>query len=826
MGEVYKARDTRLGREAALKVLPEEVASDPSRLKRFEKEARSASALNHPNIVTVYEIGSAESVSYIAMELVEGKTLREVLADGALPVRRLLQIAPQIAEGLAKAHEAGIVHRDLKPENVMVTKDGLVKILDFGLAKLSQPEVDGAGSLAPTLTRGTEPGVVMGTVGYMSPEQASAKAVDYRSDQFSLGAMLYEMATGRRAFQRKTAVQTLAAIIQEEPEPVGAVNPQTPAPLRWIVERCLAKEAKERYASTEDLARDLATVRDRLSEASASGGVSAVAGLRPRRAIGLIPAIALLAASLAAGFYAGRLSKGSAPPMPRFKQITFGNFTISKARFAPDGQTVVYGVLRGNGAELLTARAGTPEFRSLGIGDAEIHSISSLGDMAITLATKGPFPTLARAALAGGAPREILENTLGASWAPDGKSLAVVHFVGEKYRLEFPIGKTLYETKGQIDTPQVSPNGDRVAFREGGSISVVDLEGRRKALARKVPDAPVWSPSGKELWFGESKEGATLIGAITLDGRERLMASVPGDFTLQDVFRDGRLLVERGFERWQVTGEFQGDKQERNLNFLDATVPADLSADGKVFLFSEKQPGWNQASVYVRKTDGSQPVHLGEGFGQALSPDGKWALTVPELPGSRLILLPTGAGEARPLRNEEGLTFPVIGWGGWLPDGKSVVFSAAAPGRQTRLYVQDIAGGKPWPVSPEGTRMNPGHNWISPDGKSVIGTANGRLALYSLDGGPSRSLPLAAGDVPIRWTADGKSLYVFDPRGSPTRVSLVDLSSGRKRLWKEFDACGRSGAHLGSILLTPDGTSRVVACSQWTSNLYFIEGLQ
>jgi eukaryotic-like serine/threonine-protein kinase len=826
MGEVYRARDTRLSREVAIKVLPAEMASDRERLKRFEKEARSASSLNHPSIVTIYEIGQADSVSYIAMELVEGKTLRELVAGGPLPIKKLLQIGAQVAEGLSRAHEAGIVHRDLKPENVMVTKDGLAKILDFGLAKLSQPEIDGAGSLAPTLTRGTEPGVVMGTVGYMSPEQASGPTVDFRSDQFAFGSLLYEMATGKRAFQRNTAVQTLAAIIQEEPEAIGAVNPQVPAPLRWIVERCLAKDAKERYASTEDLARDLATVRDRLSEASVSGGISAVAGSRPRRAIGLNPAIVLLLACLAAGFYAGRLSKGTALSMPRFKQITFGNYTISRARFAPDGQTVVYSVLRGKGAELLTARAGTPEFRSLGIGDAEIHSISSLGDMAITLSTQGPFPTLARAALAGGAPREILENTVGASWAPDGKSLAVVHFVGEKYRLEFPIGKILYETKSEIDSPEVAPSGDRVAFREGSSVSVVDLEGRKTTLARKLPDVPVWSPSGKELWFGESKEGATLIGAITLDGRERLMASVPGDFALRDVFRDGRLLVERGFERWQVTGEFQGEKQERNLNFLDATVPVDLSADGKVLLFNEKQPGWSQASVYVRKTDDSQPILLGQGFSAALSPDGKWALTVPEIPAPRLVLLPTGAGEARSLPNEEGLTFPIPGWQDWLPDGKSVVFSAAAPGRQPRLYVQDIAGGKPRPVSPEGVRMGPWRKWVSPDGKSVIGTANGRLALYSLEGEPSRSLPLAAGDVPIRWTADGKSLYVFDPKGSPTRVFLADLSSGRKRLWKEFDACGRSGAHLVSILLTPDGTSRVVACSQWLSNLYFIEGLQ
>src|SRR6266496_1008970 len=230
MGEVWKARDTRLGREVAVKVLPAEVASDPSRLKRFEKEARAASALNHPNIVTIYDIGSVDSVSYIAMEKVDGKTLREVLFSGPLPIKRLLQIAAQIADGLARAHEAGIVHRDLKPENLMVTKDGLVKILDFGLAKLTQMDSSGEGSHLPTET-GTSPGVVLGTVGYMSPEQASGQPLDFRSDQFSFGSILYEMATGKRAFQKKTAVDTLSAILNEDPEPIAAVNPLAPAPL-------------------------------------------------------------------------------------------------------------------------------------------------------------------------------------------------------------------------------------------------------------------------------------------------------------------------------------------------------------------------------------------------------------------------------------------------------------------------------------------------------------------------------------------------------------------------------------------------------------------
>ena len=285
MGEVYRARDTRLGREVALKVLPSALAAIPERVMRFEREARSASALNHPNIVTIYEIGSCDSVSYIAMELVEGESLRSVLLEGALPVRRLLEIGAQMADGLAKAHAAGIVHRDLKPENVMVTEEGHVKILDFGLAKLTQPDSSGGGRPpAPTLSGATQDGVILGTVGYMSPEQATGASADYRSDQFSFGSILYEMATGRRAFQRASAPQTLTAIIQDEPEPIAALNSGIPAPLRWTVQRCLAKEARDRYASTEDLARELMTIRDNLSEAAgAVGALPAAPAPAPRR---------------------------------------------------------------------------------------------------------------------------------------------------------------------------------------------------------------------------------------------------------------------------------------------------------------------------------------------------------------------------------------------------------------------------------------------------------------------------------------------------------------------------------------------------------------
>jgi serine/threonine protein kinase len=277
MGEVYRARDPRLDRFVALKLLPAAVAGDPDRLARFQREARAASALNHPSIVAIYDVGSVESQSWISMELVEGRTLRDLLATGPLPLRRALGLAAQIADGLAKAHEAGIVHRDLKPENVMATSDGFAKILDFGLARLTvreaEPEFD-----TRTAGAGTQPGIVLGTLAYMSPEQASGASVDFRSDQFSFGALLYEMLTGQRAFAKSSSVDTLSAVLRDDPAPITELNPAVPAPVRWIVQRMVEKQPADRYASTRDLARDLANARDHLSEMSTA---SAAAELNP-----------------------------------------------------------------------------------------------------------------------------------------------------------------------------------------------------------------------------------------------------------------------------------------------------------------------------------------------------------------------------------------------------------------------------------------------------------------------------------------------------------------------------------------------------------------
>jgi len=363
MGEVYKARDIRLDRFVAIKVLPSEVASDPERLRRFEQEARAASALNHPNILTIYDVGSADSISYIAMELVEGKTLRDLLLKGPLPVKKVLDLSVQIAEGLASAHEAGIVHRDLKPSNIIVSKDGFAKILDFGLAKvpLPAPKLSSGDSESTTETVSeTQPGVLVGTVDYMSPEQAAGQEADYRSDQFAFGSILYEMATGKRAFQKRTNLETLAAILHNEPTPATDGRADLPDRVSWLIRRCLEKNPSDRFVSTRDLARDLEELRNHFEVQPHPGMFREVVIRRRPFWIALLIVTVLLVAT----WNLMRL-RGPAPTSGPIRFSVFppvhGNFNFDSSSPAPvaisaDGRKLVYGARDANGKEMLWVR--------------------------------------------------------------------------------------------------------------------------------------------------------------------------------------------------------------------------------------------------------------------------------------------------------------------------------------------------------------------------------------------------------------------------------------------------------------------------------------
>ena len=834
MGEVYRAKDPRLGRDVAIKVLPGEVAEDRERLKRFEKEARSASALNHPNIVTIYETGSSDGVPWIAMEHVEGDTLRKLLAEGAIQTKKLLNVAVQIAEGLARAHEAGIVHRDLKPENVMVTKDGLVKILDFGLAKLSGPMSGGSDeeSQLPTVT-GTSPGIVLGTVGYMSPEQASGKAVDFRSDQFALGSMLYEMATGRRAFQKKTAVDTLAAILNEEPDPVATQNPQAPAPLRWIVERCLQKEPRQRYSATDDLARELAGVRDHLSELSSS--VSAAGGRIRSRGHVLRPSLGVGAALvlILAGGLAHRLlsSKGAAASIPALHRITFRRGNVLTARFTPDGQSVVYGAAW-DGALLqgFSVRIDSRKSESVPISEPRQLplAVSSRGELAVLLRSDngvwGGRGVLARMPLSGGAPRELMENVLNADWAPNGEDLAVVHVLPDgKTEIQYPIGTVLAKGDGIVGAVRISPDGNLVAFMDGGALVTVDRGGKRRVVSQNWASINewVWSSTGSELILaGTRTDDRWSIFSVSLSGRERVLLPSAFDLVcLYDVAADGRLLVEASEGRGSVMCRRRGEDRERDVAWLASPGANDLSEDGGLILFP---------NGYLRKTDGTPAVRICDCEAQAISADGKWVLALQGAPHREMVLVPTGPGTARKIP-VQGLE-PLEAW--LLPAGKGYVIRSDARDGNPVLSVVGPGGGRPTLLQAEDFARNPGIA-ISPEGdRLAYSTKSGQLRIIPTGGGPGAAIPAAdswkPNDSLVQWGADGRTLYVARQGRLPVAIDQIEVLTGRRSPWKSLEPADPTGIQFaGAVLVSRDGQSYAYSSYvELTSDLYVVEGLK
>jgi hypothetical protein len=837
MGDVYRARDPRLARLVAIKLVRAS-AADAIRLQRFETEARAVGALDHPNILVVYDVGRHQGLPYLVSELLDGETLWQRLSEPAgVSPRKALDWATQIARGLAAAHAKGIVHRDLKPKNLFVTRDGRIKILDFGLAKLINPAADDQATM--TAEGQTERGVVLGTVGYMAPEQVRGQPAGPAADIFALGIVIHEMLSGAAPFRRDTAVEVMTAILKDDPPVLTAAVP--PAVDR-LVRRCLEKRPEERFQSAHDLSLAL----EMLSDGSMSRTDVAVpmpaSGLSRRQILAGGAGLGLLGMGVGAGALVWGRARTLTPPS--FHRLTFRRGMIRTARFGPDHQTVVYGALwDGDVCRVYTVRQESPESAPVNLPAGMPLAVSSNGELAVALGAhlRGvmPYGTLARVPLAGGAPRELAEEVKYADWSPDGRELAVVRLVNGREQLEFPLGRVVAEPStagGGFSFPRVSPDGGRVACFEltsagnlVGSVAVADRQGKR-VISPQYFNCFGLAWKGDEVWFTAADERPLFrdaIHAITMDGATRVVARIPGNASLHDISRDGRLLIARTDDRGGVAALTPGATQERDLSWLDNPVLADISRDGQQILFSEFGVGGGPlGGTYLRRTDGSPAVHLGVGIARALSPDGRWVLSAdasgPGSPSPYLDLIPTGPGQARRIQ-PPGVGFFTVRW---LPDVRRVIVQAREMNGVARLYVLNLDDAALQPVTPQGVAVA-GAWALSPDGASVAVATESAIDVYPVGGGSPRAVPgLTVRDRLVGWIESG-FLVSGDPNPfALEKVILVDPVSGRRAAWKEFRPPDPAGImNMGVLQVTPDGRSYAYWWFRAVSDLYLVKGL-
>ncbi len=838
MGEVYRAQDTRLGRDVAIKVIRPELARDPDRIRRFEQEARAAGALNHPNVCAILDIGSYEGTPFVVMELLEGESLWHRLEQGPIAARKAVEYAAQAAHGLAAAHEKGIVHRDIKPGNLFVTKDGRVKVLDFGLAKLTRPEVLAPVGETMVSIAATETGAILGTVGYMAPEQVRGQNADARSDLFALGAILYEMLSGRRAFHGASYVETLNSILNDEPPPLSASGRDIPPGLEPIVRHCLEKSPEERFQSARDLAFALESGSDTsgIILGVAVKGAPTKARFRFGYTAGVFLAGAVLVAAI--GFMASKHDRRAHlidASRLTYTQLTVQRGIIASARFSPDGKTVFYSAeWDGRPQEVFETRPGFPTSRAVGLPETKLLSISRSGTMAVLLGATtfiGTRGTLAEVPISGGAPRRILDDVGDADWLPDGETLAVTHYVGGKARLEMPPGHVLYETAGNLDCIRVSRDGKWLAFADHpipgdsrGCMVIMDTAGRIAARTAQWNDleGAAWSADGREVWFCASRDGASSdLRALSPGGKERVVARFAGQMFLSQIGQNGQMLLGRRSRTQGIRGRTPPANEERELGWFDYPVTADISADGKSLLFIEEGIyGGPLYAVCLRGMDGSSPVRLGEGSACSISPDGKWALAVHYGPPQRLILLPTGAGDSTSL--PRGQIDKYYG-ARWLPDGKSIVFAGSEAGHAQRTYIQDLQGGPPRAITPEGIAGVR----LSPDGRFVVAVSRDRRLYVCPTNGDSPRLvtELLPGEGVFQWAPDGQSVYVGRV-GISMSVSRIEVETGKRVLWRTFSLPDPAGAGVWNVVLTPDGQSYAYTYKRTLDDLYLVDGLK
>jgi hypothetical protein len=826
MGEVYRAKDARLGRDVAIKVLPASVANDPARRERFEREAKAVAALSHPNIINVHDTGVHESHPYVVMELLDGETLREKLAGTALPVRKAVEIAVQIARGLGAAHDKQVVHRDLKPENIFIVRDGQVKILDFGLAKVHEPASATAGA-SETRAAITDAGMALGTVGYMAPEQIRAQSVDARTDLFAFGAVLYEMLTGARAFQRDTAADTMTAILKEDVRDLSAANAQIPPALDRIVRHSLEKNPQERFQS----ARDVAFALESLSGSGTGIGSSVqTAAIRPKRgprAIGIAAALLLVAV---AGTVLGWQLRGPASVgMPTIQRITFRRGTIHNARFEPGTSNVVYSASwQGGAPTLYSVHAQSPESRLVDQGSAMLFAISPKQELAVLLSPRlstGQYAgTLATKPLGGGGARELATRIIAADFLGESAQLVALQDTGDRRRVYSPIGHQIYETSDFQFGLRCAPRGGLIALAGSRGIVFIDQSGAVKArLPDAFPTGMAWSRDGSELWYSQTDgPGQSTIRAVKPGGVPRPIWRGAG-LVLSDIAANGEVLVVERESHGGTLVQRASNADAVDFGWLDRSWAVDFSPNGDALLLSEL--GVAGGDFYMRALDGAPAVRLGRGQALGWSPKGDAVLARKD--GDTFLVAPIGAGTTRELTHP-GIT-AYFGW--FHPDGR-ILINGRAKDEPFRYSWIDSAGDVK-PARPEGLDHWNGQNVLSHDGRMIAayqsGTAgNISLAIYPLDGGPPQPVVgLDKQEVVIRFSAGDRHLLVYDRDRLPAKIFELDYRSGKRTLWREFaptDPAGIPG--FPSIVVSADG--RIVAFNyiRTLGTAYLLKGLR
>jgi eukaryotic-like serine/threonine-protein kinase len=817
MAEVYRARDTRLGREVALKVVNESLASNPELVRRFEQEARLAGSLNHPNVVAVHDVGLHEGATYFVTELLQGESLRHRLSRGRIPLHTALEWAAQIARGLAAAHGRGVIHRDVKPDNIFISADGQVKLLDFGIAKLTEA-VREAGThdlMDATLTPtggATRTGSVLGTPGYMSPEQVRGESLDARTDIFSLGAVLYEMLSGQRAFPGATAVESGYAILHTEPEPLPSV---VPSAVSQVVFHCLEKEPARRLQSASDLAFDLELLR---SPTGSTGPVVRPSRILPRRAAGLVGVAVAVVVALALAFAAGHRQASKPRSLPEVESLTFRWGAIGAARFLPDGRVAFSAAFEGHPEEVFVQPPGSPTPQGLGLQDVRLLAASATGELAVALHPRWAEGVLARVPSVGGTPREMAENVHFADWSPTG-GLAVVRRSGNSFVLESPPGKALFQTNGYLSHPRFSGKGDRIAFLHHpvardtmGEVVVTDLRGKAQTLFPRLPitNGLAWSADDSEVWFTWGRYQEDVLAAVSLGGKTRELYRSLSRIRLEDVGKASQVLVTNLSERLELVYAGEGGGQTL-LSWTDwNTSLAALSADGKV-LFSTAQTapiseGQHPAWVMLRKTDGSPAQVLGEGFALDLSADGQWAL-VGSVDHTKLMALPTGVGQHRSIVSH-GLEVLVARW---IPRGKEVLVSGRAPG-ESLYHLYRLAGDGSTPARVGDVALiGPAPLHISPDGHWVLALGEDlKLLVVSLRDGTVFAVPRTGTEVPVPrgWSPEG-NLWVTEgglSAGARARLLRVEPRTGKLLEERSIGPADQGGATgMRDLVLTADG---------------------